>query len=241
MATQSDELIDLCLEVGTALDLRRRDDGPVIDVEWKKFDDGLGGQSPAQPPTHDLNSRDWPVLISDSFLLNVQHGHDVRYRLLDVYIHECTHAILQTISPSHSGHGFAFSTLDFALRLRADGLSRETERGWWPNWNMQWSAPSLYDIQELRGHGEVYQPCGIAPGDTQEWRRFGQRIGLALQAGSQLAASEMSPRQMAVEAILKWQQLIKPKAAPQPVMAPSLPRAVWNWLWYGSTLGPEAG
>jgi hypothetical protein len=236
MAHQTDELIDLCLKIGDALDLRRRDDGPVISVEWAKFEDGTGGTSSPLPPSHDHKARDWPIKISDHLLLEAVHGHDVKRQIVDIYIHEATHAILQVVSPQHSGHGFPFAALDFSLRLRADTLNMQSGYPWWSKWAMQWCSPSLYDIQEMRGLGEAFEPSGIPPGDGLAWQRFGQRIGVAMKTGSELAESELSPRGIAVEAVLKWKRLIKPKAAPQPIMAPSLPRAAWNWLWYGSTL-----
>lgn len=240
MALQTDELIDLCLAVGEALDLRRRDDGPVINAEWAKFVDGTGGLSSPAPPKHDPKATDWPIKISDHLLLEALHGHHVKRRIVDVYIHEATHAILQAVSPQHSGHGFSFSCLDFALRLRADLLNIQNGFSWWPQGGMLWHSPSLYDLQDMRGLGKGYEPCGIPPGDSLAWRRFGQRIGVAMKTGSQLAAGEMDPRQMAAAAVTRWQQLIKPEA-PTPVQAPSMPKATWNWLWYGSTLGPEAG
>lgn len=238
MAQQTDALVDLCLEVGEALDLRRRDGGPVIPARWEKFNDGWSGMSPATPPPHDSNATDWPILISDALLLTAVHGHDVKRRILDVYIHEASHSILQTISPQHSGHGFVFSSLDFALRLRADLLNIQNGFEWWPQGVMQWHLPRLHDLQDMRGLGEVFEPSGIPPGDGRAWQRFGQRIGVVLNTGSQLAASNMTPRQMAVEAVSRWQQLIKPKM-PDPIQAPSLARAAWNWLWHGSTLGDE--
>lgn len=239
MALQTDELIDLCMTVGEALDLRRRDDSPVISVEWKKFEDGWSGMSRATPPPHDPSARDWPIEISDHLLLEELHGHEVKKRMVDVYIHEATHAILQAISPQHSGHGFPFSALDFALRLRADLLNIQNGFEWWPQGVMQWHFPRLYDLQDMRGLGENFEPSGIPPEDGQAWQRFGGRIGMVLKTGSQLAAGDMNPRRMAAEAVLKWQQLIKPKS-PQPIQAPpSVPRAVWNWLLHGSTLGDE--
>lgn len=240
MAMQTDELIDLCMEVGEALDLRRRDDSPVISVEWEKFEDGTGGLSYPAPPAYNSKAKDWPVKISDHFLLMAQHGHDVKRRMVDVYIHEATHAILQTISPQHSGHGFVFSSLDFSLRLRADLLNIQNGFEWWPKGVMQWHLSRLYDLQDMRGLGKNFEPSGIPPEDGQAWQRFGQRIGVVLQTGSQLAASELTPRQMATEAVSRWKQLIKPKE-PEPIQAPSLRKAAWNWLWRGSILGQEAG
>lgn len=216
MAQQTDELIDLCMTVGEALDLRRRDAGPVIAVEWEKFEDGWGGMSPATPPPHNPSTKDWPIKISDHLLLEALHGHDVKRRLLDVYLHESTHAILQTVSPQHSRHGFSFSCLDFALRLRADLLNIQNGFEWWPQGAMLWHYPSLYDLQDMRGLGENFEPCGIPPEDDKAWQRFGRRVGLVLQLGSQLSSSNMSPRQIAVEAILEWQKVIKPPQQTKP-------------------------
>lgn len=238
MAQQTDELIDLCLEVGEALDLRRREGGPIIPARWEKFEDGWGGMSPATPPPHDSNATDWPILISDSLLLKAVHGHEVKFSVLDLYLHECSHAILQAVSPRNSGHGFAFSVLDFSLRLRADAANLDNGYCWWAKGHRQWCSPALYDLQELRGLGSVFEPDNILLGDSSAWKRLGGRIGCVLETASRLASSEMSPWQIAEEAVTGWQQLIKPKM-PEPIQAPSLTRAAWNWLLYGSTLGAE--
>lgn len=215
MATQTDELADLCHRVGDALGLLTSE-GQVIPMEWAKNDRGWYGLASWQ---------EGKVLIADLFLLAHQSGHDVRHRVVDLYLHECSHLL------NKPGHHFCFAVTDFALRLRCDYLN--DTHNWWLNqyWRM-WKCARLYGLADMRELGSNFQPIGVNL-DEKEWNRYGQRTGEVLAVGARLANSDLTPPQIAEAAARHWEKkMVQPR---RPTLAPSnSPPRKTPWRWFKS-------